>query len=177
MSSKDCVIVSGLHCFTAGTQSNDLPPAHRKAHSFHPGPYFTSLHCQYTVSVSGHLVGKPSCASMTACICLFTQVTISCLQSVHCVSAPFSVDTLPCFHPRRRRHVCVRAGVCSAFARVFFIAARTFLENTPGRPFPSPLFMWIVKSRAQLRAVLLSRIPLWLSSKRPAPAPFSFLLC
>lgn len=163
VSSKDCVIVSGLHCFTGGTQSNDLPPTHRKAHSFHPGPYFTSLHCQHTVcvraracmrlSVCGLLVGAPSRASMSACICLLTEVTISCPQSVHCVSAPFSVDTLPCLSPRQRRRVCV----CVLSVRVFY-RRQDILENTPERPSPSPLFMWSVKSRAQLRAVLLQWI-------------------
>lgn len=59
------------------------------------------------LSVCGLLVGAPSRASMSACICLLTEVTISCPQSVHCVSAPFSVDTLPCPSPWQRRRVCV----------------------------------------------------------------------
>ncbi len=74
MSSKDCLIVSGLYCLARGMQSNDLPPTHRETHSFHLGPYFTSLQCEHTVCVCVCLCGD--CFALHTFMCINVSVCI-----------------------------------------------------------------------------------------------------
>lgn len=85
MSSKDCLIVSGLYCLTGGMQSNDLPPTHRETHSFQPGPYFTRLQCEcMCVCWGGGFLCKHTfmCINVSEYVCALSEVDIGCLQSV-----------------------------------------------------------------------------------------------
>lgn len=86
MSSKDCLIVSALYCLARGMQSNDLPPTHRGTHSFHPGPYFTRLQCECVCLCVGALQTF-MCINVSVYVCSLSEADISCLQSVHSMTA------------------------------------------------------------------------------------------
>lgn len=145
MSSKDCLIVSGLYCLARGIQSNDLPPTHRETHSFHPGPYFTSLQCECTVCVSVSvwvLLCKHTfmCINVSVYICALSEGDIGCLQSVRSMTALFSVYifTTSCFHSPSSL-----PAICTQTSSVHVLSPSRLLEKQLEQPSSFHSFFYV----------------------------------